>query len=265
MWILAFIIVVAAALYQRITGPTWPVRGAVMVGQQQIKYRSLRSQEGQSDAEIRVAVPDRSINGFVRMRRTPSTDEWRQEPMNREGEFLVAWIPHQPPAGKVMYHIFLDGGAGPIALTPEPVTLRYKGVVPGFILYPHITLMFLAMLFSTRCGLEALVKGPAIYKLSLWTVVSLCAGGLILGPVVQKLAFGALWTGWPLGRDLTDNKTIVAALLWIIALWRVKRRREAMGWPLAASIVLILVYSIPHSVLGSQLDYTRLPQGAPKS
>jgi hypothetical protein len=41
---------------------------------------------------------------------------------------------------------------------------------------------------------------------------------MILGPVVQKFAFGEYWTGFPFGTDLTDNKTLIAFIGWIIAL-----------------------------------------------
>jgi hypothetical protein len=260
LWVLAFVLVAAAALYQRVTGPTWPVRGSTVVAGLEVKYRLPRSQEGARDAEIALALPDRSVGGYVRLRRTPSHDEWRREPLERRGDLLIARIPHQPPAGKVMYQIFLEAGADPVPLTREPVVMRYKGEVPLFVLLPHVILMFVAMLFSTRCGLEALARGPALGRLALWTVITLCAGGLILGPIVQKLAFGALWTGWPFGKDLTDNKTLAAALMWILALWRLRKRPENVGWPLAASIVLMAVYLIPHSLLGSELDYTSMPQ-----
>ncbi len=40
---------------------------------------------------------------------------------------------------------------------------------------------------------------------------------MILGPIVQKYAFGELWTGIPFGWDLTDNKTLIAFLFWILA------------------------------------------------
>lgn len=264
LWVTAFVLVVVAAIYQRMTGPTYPARGSTTIGAQAVQYRLPRSSDSAGDAEIRVAVPEGRIGGFIRLRRTPSRDEWRETPMERRGDLLVGMLPHQPPAGKIEYQVFLDAGAGAAPLTPRPLVLRFKGHVPPFVLWPHVVLMFLAMLFSTRCGLEALVKGPGVARLTVWTVVTLCAGGLILGPTVQKYSFGAFWTGWPFGQDLTDNKTIVAALFWVLALWRTRKHPESHGWALAASIILMAVYMIPHSVQGSELDYTRLPDGAAK-
>jgi hypothetical protein len=81
-------------------------------------------------------------------------------------------------------------------------------------------------------------------------------GGLILGPVVQKYAFGAYWTGWPFGQDLTDNKTLVAWIFWAIALWRLHKNPANRTWPAIAMVVLLLVFLIPHSMFGSELDYS---------
>ena len=43
-------------------------------------------------------------------------------------------------------------------------------------------------------------------------------GGMILGPIVQKYAFGEYWTGFPYGGDFTDNKMLIMWLAWAIAM-----------------------------------------------
>jgi ABC-type transport system involved in cytochrome c biogenesis permease subunit len=87
------------------------------------------------------------------------------------------------------------------------------------------------------------------------TTICLLAGGMILGPVVQKFAFGELWTGIPFGWDLTDNKTLVAFVFWVAAFignW--KKDRPYLS--IIAAIVLLLIFSIPHSMFGSELDHS---------
>ena len=91
---------------------------------------------------------------------------------------------------------------------------------------------------------------------ALITLISLFLGGLILGPVVQNLAFGEFWTGWPFGGDLTDNKTLVSFAFWLIAAIRLRKHPEQKGWVLAAAVIMILVYLVPHSMFGSELDYS---------
>jgi len=259
LWVLSFLLVAFAAIYQRMTGPTYPVRSSVAIGGSELRFRLLRTSDSLADQEIRLPVPDARISGFIELRRFRSNDPWTREQLERQGNELVGRIPHQPPAGKVAYRICLADATQQVWLTADPVVLRFKGVVPAAIMIPHILLMFLAMLLSTRAGFEALLKRPDTARLALWTTIVFGLGGIMLGPIVQKLAFGAYWTGWPFGQDLTDNKTFVAFLAWIIALWRLRRNPKATGWALAASVILFAVYMIPHSVLGSELDYTQMP------
>jgi hypothetical protein len=116
--------------------------------------------------------------------------------------------------------------------------------------------MFTAMMMSTRTGLEALARGKKSYPYTWITLVTLFVGGLILGPVVQKYAFDAYWTGWPFGQDLTDNKTLVAFIFWAIAVWRLKKNPANRTWPVFAMFILLAVYLIPHSMFGSSLDFS---------
>jgi hypothetical protein len=81
---------------------------------------------------------------------------------------------------------------------------------------------------------------------------------MIFGPVTQLYAFGALWTGIPYGYDLTDNKTLIALIGWILAAVMVWKNSNSKRWMVFASVLMLLVYMIPHSVLGSELDYSKL-------
>jgi ABC-type Fe3+ transport system permease subunit len=114
--------------------------------------------------------------------------------------------------------------------------------------------MFLAMLLSNLAGLTAAFGRSEQRRQGRWALWLLLAGGMILGPLVQKYAFGELWTGVPFGWDLTDNKTLIAIIGWVLAVV-MNRKRERPGYTIAAAILLLLVYSIPHSLFGSQLDY----------
>ena len=173
-----------------------------------------------------------------------------------EEKGLFADIPQQPPAGKLQYYIEVTDNSGTRELLKEqPVVIRFKGAVPGSILLPHILIMFIAMMFSTAAGLAAVFRMPVFKKYGIWTLILLAAGGMILGPLVQKYAFGALWTGIPFGWDLTDNKTLIAFIFWILAVLLNRKKDKPLVTVLAA-FILLLVYSIPHSLFGSELDYS---------
>ncbi|MBE0663927.1 MAG: hypothetical protein IH597_15830 [Bacteroidales bacterium] len=256
LWTLTIILTTTTFIYQRRTGPTKPVRGKVEIAGETIKYRLIRTHETGADAAIWVKVENPEIGGALKYRRYKSYDAWSEVPMVRAGDSLVAYIPEQPSAGKVMYDVFLVHNLKRTQLNAEHVVMRYKGAVPKGILIPHVLCMIFAMIFSMRTGFEALFRRQNTYQLAWLTVIFLFFGGIVLGPFVQKFAFGAYWTGWPFGTDLTDNKTAVSFIFWLIALYRLYKNRAERLWVIIAFVVLLAVYMIPHSMLGSEIDHT---------
>ena len=255
-WTLAVVVTLAAAVYQRLTGPTHPARGRVVADGTEIRFRLPRSAETGADALIALRVPPQSIEGYLIYKRYKTGDAWTQVPLRREGERLSAVMPRQPAAGKLLYRAFLVSRQKETPLTDEPLVIRFKGAVPAWLLIPHILVMFTGMLFSTRAGLAALDLRANPRPYMLWTFALLVLGGIVLGPLVQKYAFGVLWSGFPFGGDLTDNKTLGALAFWAAALLAGRKGRPARGWVLAASIVSLVIYLVPHSLLGSEYDYT---------
>lgn len=258
IWILTVIITLTSVVYQRLTGPTYPIRGSVEIGEETISYKLLTSHYSSSDAVITIEAENEFLTGELKWRRLKSNDDWQVDSLAREEGELQVVIPRQPPAGKIAYRVTLiDGDDHRYELSKEPVVIRFKGDVPIYILIPHVLMMFISMLLGTRTGLEALYKRERAYRLALWTSALFFLGGIILGPVVQKFAFDAFWTGWPLGSDLTDNKTALAMLAWIVALWRGRDISKGRKWFIIAAVLQLVVYLIPHSMFGSELDYTK--------
>ena len=259
LWILAILITIFAAVYQRMTGPTYPLRGKALLNDMEISYELARSHETGNDYGIVINTSSKEIEGFVVFKRFKTQDPWTKLMMEKKENSLLVSLPYQPPAGKLAYKVILSCKEKEISLSgEEPVIIRFKGEVPQAILIPHIIIIFLAMLFSTRAGIEALDRSSNPRKLALWAAGLLFVGGIILGPIVQKYAFGALWTGFPFGFDLTDNKTLIAMLGWTVALIAGRKGKPARGWVLGASILLLVIFLIPHSLLGSELDYSKI-------
>ncbi len=255
LWTLTIIITLSAAYYQRKTGPTYPKQTYVSLNDTLYKIRLVRSLSLDERPAVRLKIKDPSVHAKLYFKRFNVEEEYQSSDFALEDGGLFAPIPRQPAAGKLQYYIEITDSKGVQTLFREkPIVIRFKGGVPPYILGPHVLIMFAAMLFSTLAGLMALVKLPLYKKYTLWTLILLTAGGMILGPVVQYYAFGELWTGVPFGWDLTDNKTLIAFVFWILAVF-MNRRADRPLYTIIAAIVLLLVYSIPHSLFGSQLDY----------
>ena len=257
LWVLAVVLTFSIIIYQRSTGPTYPKKGEIQIGSEVIKYKLLRTHDTDINAPVEIEVDDQNITGILTYKRFKSYDDWTTVEMKRKGEKLVSVLPFQPSAGKIEYFITLNKDGQEFRLVEEPIIIRFKGAVPRPVLIPHIFVMFFYMLFGIRVGLEAIFKGNDNRFYVGVTLITLFLGGLIFGPIVQKFAFGAYWTGWPFGHDLTDNKTVVTFIFWLIAWFVLRKKPMNRVWPLIATVVMLAVYFIPHSVLGSEIDHTK--------
>ncbi len=253
-WILAVIITLAAAYYQRITGPTYPLKVNAVINGIPYTFSLKRSANCSSDCEIRLPVKDREVPAYLIFRRYPTNEAWDTVAFHKTEDGLSAMLPAQPAAGKLEYFLMFKNGAKiTMLLQQQPNIIRFKGDVPAFILIPHILFIFLGMMLSNLAGLMAAFRLNKARLYSLITFFLIMVGGMILGPVVQKYAFGELWTGVPFGWDLTDNKTLIAFIAWITALVA-NRKKFRPGYIIAAAIVTLVIFSIPHSMWGSELN-----------
>lgn len=262
LWVAAFLVTVGLAGFQRMTGPSHPARGSVIApGGQEVRYRLPRSNEGRDRLVISLPAQAGADGAVLEWRRYPTEDAFVPLPMEPSPSGrLEASIPRQPAAGKVEYSIRIERGAGEAVHIPsgETVVARFRDPVPASVLIPHILAMFASMLVSTRALFEVVRRGaPRARGLVLTAMGLLVVGGLILGPWVQKFAFGAYWTGWPLGTDLTDNKTLIAFLAWLPATIVAARRLNTRFAVILGWIVMMGIFLIPHSMRGSELDWSQ--------
>ncbi len=260
LWTVAFILTAAFLVWQKISGPTYEVRFDTEVAGVPLKGELLRTHSINGDLPVTLNVSDPTVTGTVVWRRYPTDHPFERLEMVNENGKLTAALPRQKMAGKLEYSVeFSKDGQTVHVPADEAAVARFKGDVPNLVLVFHVSFMILGMLFSTGCGFEALTNGGGIRLFSRVTFLFLLLGGLILGPVVQKYAFDAYWTGWPLGGDWTDNKLAVGALVWLVAMWGTRNagvgRPTGKWWCVLAMLAIFVIYGIPHSIHGSTLDY----------
>jgi len=256
-WFFAVFITLGAMVYQRITGPThsklvkYEVRG--------IKNTISLPRSGDSGTNCQIALDKISSDykASLYFRHFPEKGDWIQLPFDTiENGKLVAALPSQGAAGKLEYYIEIKNSSDQKVVElskDEPIVIRFKNPVPAWALIPHIILMFVAMLLSNLTGAMSMFKHDRYRYYGVLTLIVLLVGGFVFGPIVQYFAFGQAWTGFPFGYDLTDNKTLIAFVVWGIAvLVNIKGKRPFVS--LIAAVVMIIVFSIPHSLRGSELN-----------
>ncbi len=250
-WLLAVVITLVLSVYQRMTGPTHPKRVNVELNGANYKVRLPRSGV-QQDEIVKLKDVPRETEAQLHYRRYPAGGEYSTvDFVWSDGEWQAA-LPVQPVAGKLQYYLTVGGKD---YLADEPVVIRFRNDVPAGILIPHILLMFAAMLFAVYT-LMLVLTGREYARWLKITVATLFVGGFILGPLVQHAAFGPWWTGFPLGTDLTDNKTLLSFLFFAAALATLKWKYNK--WVVGLAVLfMIVIFSIPHSAYGSEYDYEK--------
>lgn len=255
LWIAAFLIVLAVAAWQRWADTTHPKQGEVVVSGQTVTYRLLRSGPSGEPLRVTIAAPE-EVSGNLRWRPYPGEEAVESLTMLRDGEQLVGFLPSKPPGGRLEYSLVL---AGPSGLTRIPadgtVVLQLQGPVPRLVLVPYVAILLLSMVVGVRAALGAAWALPDAGRLSMLTLAGLTVGGMILGPLVHKLALGAFWTGWPFGSDWGANSTVVMWLVWVVAVLAVRGAQDvtdrfARTTVVGAALVMIVVSLVPRGLLG---------------
>jgi hypothetical protein len=254
LWVLAVIISLSAMFYQRMTGPTYPKKYVVSYQNEDIRFSLPRSNNGRpGDYPVEIQLPE-SFSAKLIWRLFPTENPWDTLVMERRGETLSTSLPHQPPAGKIEYHLELIADGQAINMNDDTnVVIRFRDDVPAWALLPHVLMMVLTVIWSMATILFALANLPQYKKYTGITIIFLFIGGFILGPIVQKYSFGQFWTGWPFGDDLTDNKTLFAMIAFLVA-WFLRKKSYGRWLSVGAAVVMLAIYLIPHSMNGSELD-----------
>jgi len=255
-WIIAVLITFIASYYQRTTGPTYSKEINYVSCDSTLVVELPRS-GGTVDEKISLKG---EVKAVLHYRVYPTNDKFTDVDFSRVDDGCEVTLPVQAPAGKLEYYITIDGKDYFMA---EPLIIRFKGDISPAVLIPHIIFLFASMLFGAMVILLSFVKDKRYMNYTIWTIVCLLVGGFIFGPLVQFQAFGEPWTGFPNGRDLTDNKALVALIALLIAFFLQKRakavntkkaNRNSQVASIIAILILFIIFSIPHSLYGSELN-----------
>ncbi len=266
LWIIAILVTAFSGYWQRASGPTYGLPASARLGATTLRCELDRTHPGPGDHRVELKQVPADVSGTLEWKRFRSMEPWTVVPMRREGESLAGELPHQEIGGKLWYRLRLVRDSES-ALIPaaNPVTLRFRQGVPPWLLIPHILLMLAALLFSTRAGLEVFDPRGNVKPLAYRALALLFIGGMVLGPVVVHAASGSWWTGFPVGSDLTDNKTLIALAGWIGAVLALRQGRDGKGWAAFAALLMLLVFMIPHSWLGAEPGHAELDAPLPAS
>jgi hypothetical protein len=178
-----------------------------------------------------------------------------------EGSMLVYTfeVPHKAPTTRYYYRFEARIQKGdPLVLQRDdgnPMMVKFKGNVPAWVVITHILAMFggfFLLIWSALYAFRpAFGKGDAkpAARLGLWAWITMFLGGLPIGFLMNYYAFDVFWEAFPFGKDVTDNKTQIALLLWgisVLALYIGKGKKAGL-LAIGTALVVLAIFLIPHS------------------
>jgi uncharacterized membrane protein len=250
LWCIAILFTLTASIYQRKTGPTYPLEGSFSIKNKMYTYSLPRSGEEQ-DCLIELKNWPKNEETILYWQEYPASSihSFTSVKMQWKENTCFALLPQQPAAGKLAYYIEIKD----MDFRTPTALIRFKNGVHWSILIPHIVLMFASMLTGVMTLLLVFANDIRYKNFLKHTFWILLVGGFIFGPLVQKQAFDAFWTGFPFGFDLTDNKTLIAFIG--VALAYYTRQFTWNKWiAVIAILILFTIFTIPHSLGGSELN-----------
>ncbi len=187
--------------------------------------------------------------------------------MTPESGKFTARLPVLPKGEKWFYQIDIYRDNMKLATFPpeREQFIKFKGHISPLILVPHILLMFATIFFGLMAVFTSvdLSRGKGSAKRAvlfvLLTFISAFIGGIPLGIVVSQQTFGGSgWGGWPLGTDITDSKTEILLLCWVITLilsWGGLKDRKMLVsngmftfLTILSFVITFITFLIPHSI-----------------
>jgi di/tricarboxylate transporter len=198
-------------------------------------------------------------------------------PMERiaASDTFAGAVPHQEKGRRVYYYLQVETPQGQVVTAPDApapggewVSFRFKGKVNLFVTIGHVLCMFAAVFillvaffyaFDILCGRRSVHQA---LKPILWALLFLFIGGFPLGWIMNAQTFGSpWWEAFPFGWDITDNKTQLVFLYWLVLILLVYRslftrdsprdliRPKQFAWLTILGTLLTLgIYLIPHSL-----------------
>jgi hypothetical protein len=237
-----------------------------------VYHRTVTEMVGPGQPCVKARIePAQSVELVVRWI-TPPSSEIQAQGMGPIGSGVYeACLPAREKGTKIKYWIAASNAEGAEVRVPENPgefgVLKYKGKASNLVVGAHVLFMFGAFFFMVMSFLAAIeiLRGREDKKNAVrsarWVLASSFIGGWPLGFLLNHQTFGMLWEGFPFGYDITDNKTKVIFILWLVSLllsWgsfigkgeeRDRLGRKAFASAIVACFVVSLVlFILPHSI-----------------
>ena len=196
-----------------------------------LKHKPIEEARVGTDAPVSAAIDVsddiKSVRLFLYYTAGDAPQEVIQLEFLENGNYF-ATIPSQKRGTHVEYYLEARAGRDLVVRVPKSVeepgfTFTYKGIPNQALLVTSILLMFVALLLFLLCGFlafRALTHRRVVIdipRLGFLGLVIFFISSFPLGMVKTFQTLGTPWRGFPVGNDITDNRSLVIVLYWVAA------------------------------------------------
>jgi hypothetical protein len=275
--IIAVLITLAVLGYARKTSVGRSAKISIEKEGIKIEQMTTPKQEGETPAVIKANVSNAStVKLFYKVGDKPEYEIYEMKESQSEKGLYETSVPTYPKGIRGYYYIEASSGQKPalIVTLPDksspkfkPVTLKYQGKPPAWLILIHVLTAFIAVFFAVLSVFSAWrVKkdnnaiSAAIIN-PLLAVISMFVSFFPSGFAMNWYTFGTIWEAFPFGKDITDNKSQIIFLAWLLILILFKGslfgksdNKNLVGSKLyfpavsIAFLVMLIIYAIPHSL-----------------
>lgn len=184
-------------------------------------------------------------------------------------DYYGAEIPGDDLGERNYYYLEAFDGAQNRVILPETASevfeseynyykVRFEGKASFILLLFHIVLMiaaFFLLIHALYYALNYLAteeRGEAIVRSVNLGIITFFITGFPIGWVIEKQVLGNYWEGIPFGWDITDSKTLIILVIWLIVIWLKTKNKMSIRtyakWVIINTIITIMLFLLPHSL-----------------
>ena len=238
-----------------------------------IKHTPLKEIKAGSETPLQAEITSGEAPGSLRaliFYRTQGRPFQVAEMTLLEAGRYFGYLPPQPVGASLEYYIEAKAGETIVARVPSRATAEafavpVKGTPNRYVLISHIVFIFIGLfffIFSGYLGYKSLKdRRTLLYipRVAFLGTITFFIASIPLGMVVAYQTYGKPWTGFPVGRDLTDNKSLAILLYWVVcgflyrgSLFRKDPSRDLLSMGampyvhIAGAIITAVLFALPH-------------------
>lgn len=237
-----------------------------------LNHTTISEQKGAGEPTVNLTVVSTGIVTPFVLYRSSKEENLQRSSMVQVGD--GQWEARLPDGGmgaRLLYAFEVVRSDGDTRRLPEEsgsfFLIKFKGTYSSLVLILHIAAMFGSFFFMFMSFFSAIeiLKGTEDQRRTVgfarWVLILSFLGGWPLGFILNYQAFGVLWEAFPFGFDITDNKTQLMFVFWLISLLLVRGsflgrdiKSDTLGPKgfafavIVSFVVSLFLFIVPHSL-----------------